>query len=1149
MNKNVMRKDFYMEIRKSLGRFLSIFFIVALGVAFFSGIRSSQPDMLKTGDAYFDGAKLMDIKAVSTLGITEEDVKAVAEVKGVEKAEGGYSVDVLCKDEDNQKVLHVMSMLPEMNKVSVTKGRLPEKTGECLVDDETEYKVGDTIVMKSGTDESLSESLKTDSLKVVGTGSSPCYISFSRGSSAIGTGSVSGFVVVPESTFNMDVYTEVYVRAQGADKLTAYSQSYKDNIKQVIENIEEITDVRGEIRKKQLVGDADEELDKAKKELADGKKEADEKLSDAKKTIEEGEEKIKDARAQIADGESQIAQAENTLNSKQKELNDAKAQYDSGTQQLDEGKAAYEQGLAEYNQKKETYTQQLDEGKAALNQGRQELDNNWNHYNQVNSQYQSLVNAVSQLEAAALVQQQKIQELDPDAPDYAEEKAKLEAGLEKIQTDLATAQAGITMIEQQIGSPAEEKLASMKFQLDAAESEYQAKSEELKASEEQLNSQMSEAFNTLNNSRAKLDASETELNSAWSKIVDGQSQIDSGWKQIKEQKAKLKEAREQVAAQEPQLEEGRLEYEKAKKEADDKIADGEAKIKDAEKEISRIEDPKWYVFDRTTLPEYSGYGDNADRMKAIGQVFPVLFFLVAALISLTSMTRMVEEQRTQIGTMKALGYGKAAIASKYMGYAFLATVGGSIFGVLVGEKVIPYIIIYAYGIMYHHMNDILTPYNLYYAGMATGAAVICTMAATSLSCYNELKAQPAVLMRPPSPKKGKRVFMERITFIWKHLSFIWKSTIRNLFRYKKRFFMTVFGIGGCTALMLVGFGIKDSVFEISAEQYKKIQVYDGMAYFQEDAKTEEKDDLKAFLKKDKDVEAFLEVKMQTVTLVNGTKEWDAYESVPSDTKEIEDFVKFHDRITKEKYKLTDKGVILSEKTAKLLGAKAGDTIQIKDTEYGNKDVKIAEICENYMGHYMYMSPGLYEEVYGKGPEYNTVFFKVKEQSRSRLEEIGEDILSQKAVMNITYLREIEKQLNDMLKSLNLVIIVLIVSAGMLAFVVLYNLNNINITERKRELATIKVLGFYDPEVSAYVYRENIILTLLGALAGIVMGIVLHRFIIQTVEVDAAMFGRIINFPSYIYSVAFTFGFSFFVNWVMYFKLKRIDMVESLKSVE
>ena len=511
---------------------------------------------------------------------------------------------------------------------------------------------------------------------------------------------------------------------------------------------------------------------------------------------------------------------------------------------------------------------------------------------------------------------------------------------------------------------------------------------------------------------------------------------------------------------------------------------------------------------------------------------------------------MVEEQRTAIGTMKALGYDKFAIASKYLGYALLATVGGSVIGVLVGEKILPFIIIYAYEIMYHHIPKILVPYNWKYAAIASFAAIICTMAATFLACYRELDTQPAELMRPPSPKDGKRVFLERIGIIWKHLNFTWKSTVRNLMRYKKRFFMTIFGIGGCMALMLVGFGLKDSIFDIADIQYDDIQVYDGSIYLQENLTEEQRQDLRGFLKKDKDVQRFIDANMQSVTLVNGKKERETYECVLEDPGKMNQYIHLRDRKTKEAYELSDEGAIISEKTAKLLDAKEGDSVYIKDEKDGNKEVKIEHICENYMGHYLYMTPKYYEKVYNEKPDYNSIFFAAKDSyTKKQLEKAGEKIVAEDAVLSVGYMHDIEKQLDDMLKSLNLVIVVLIISAGMLAFVVLYNLNNINITERQRELATLKVLGFYNPEVAAYVYRENIILTFVGAAVGAVLGRILHLFVIQTVEVDAAMFGRNINLPSYLYSLAFTVAFSFIVNGVMYFKLRKIDMVESLKSVE
>ena len=515
------------------------------------------------------------------------------------------------------------------------------------------------------------------------------------------------------------------------------------------------------------------------------------------------------------------------------------------------------------------------------------------------------------------------------------------------------------------------------------------------------------------------------------------------------------------------------------------------------------------------------------------------------------MTRMVEEERGQIGTLKALGYGKKSIAGKYLLYALLATLGGSVLGVLVGEKALPYIIIYSYRIMYTHLPHIVIPYQWSYAAMATAAALACTLLATLYACYKALAAQPAELMRPPSPKEGKRILLERIGFIWKHLSFIWKSTIRNLFRYKKRLFMTLAGIGGCMALMVVGFGLKDSIMCIGTLQYQELQVYDGMVYLSDTITDQEKADTKELLSDMKNVDGYAEADMRRVQ-VSANDQGDAesiYQCIVRDKDDISRFLVFRDRKSQETYELTDDGVILTEKMAKTLDVKKGDKIYLGAEGEEKKEVTVTDICENYMEHYVYMTENLYEEVYGAVPEYNTLLFDLKDNSQKKLDQTGEKILKQDGVMNVTYTNSIEDQLNTMLKSLNLVIVVLIISAGMLAFVVLYNLNNINITERRRELATLKVLGFYDNEVSSYVYRENILLTFLSILIGMGLGWILHRFVITTVEVDVVMFGRVINWQSYLYSALFTVAFSLFVNWVMYYKLKKIDMVESMKSVE
>ena len=1096
-------KDFYMEIRKSPGRFLSILFIVALGVAFFSGIRASEPDMRLTGDAYFDESNLMDIKAFSTYGVTQDDVDAISKIDGVEHAEGAYSADFMQIVDKKQKVLHVISLQDEMNQVKLSDGQMPQKAGECLADQDAGYKVGDTIKLRSGTSDEVIDTLTTDTLKVVGLCSSPMYISYGRGSATIGTGTISAFVMVPEETFDMDVYTEVYVQVKGAKNEVAFTDGYDKKVEKVLDQIEDITDERAEIRKQELVNEAQEKIDEAREELEQGRADAASELADAAAKIADAEEQLTNGKAQITSGKKQIDSAKNTLSKKERELEQAQNQYNAGLAQLQEGEAQYEAGLAQYEAAKP-------EAEAKIQSGREEIE-------------------------------KKKQEL-AEAPAKLEQLKQMVAGLEQKQT------AGIITEEEEatLKELKENQIPQLEYFIANGEQLIASGEAELDAAQKQLD----DTAATLAQTKSELDAAKASLNGVPQQLASGKSQIQSGWAEIRKQEKKLEEGAAEIAENEAKVAEAKIEYANGEEEAAQKIAEGEQKIADAEAKVQDIEKPTWYVYDRDTLTEYSGYGENAERLGAIGRVFPVLFFLVAALISLTSMTRMVEEQRTAIGTMKALGYSKMSIAKKYLGYALIATAGGSVLGVLIGEKILPYIIVYAYGILYQHITHILIPYQWIYAWMAAAAAIVCTMAATFFACYKELVAQPAVLMRPPAPKNGQRVFLERIKFIWKHLSFTWKSCIRNLTRYKKRFFMTVFGIGGCMGLMLVGYGIKDSCYEIAELQFRDIQMYDGSVYLKEDISDETRQNLLDYMKDDSDISHYMQTSMKNVTLVNGKNKRDAYQVVFSEPKDVKDYFDFHDRKSKEEYTLDDEGVIISEKTGKLLNAKAGDTIEIKDEENGNKKVKIAHICENYMGHYIFFTPSYYEKVYGENSEYNSIFFAgQKGDTQEDYNKIGEDILTQDGALSVSYMRDIEKQLDDMLKSLNLVIVVLIISAGMLAFVVLYNLNTVNITERQRELATLKVLGFYDLEVAEHVYRENVLLTFIGAAVGVVLGKFLHAFIIDTVEVDTAMFGRNINFSSYMYSLLFTILFSLIVNGIMYFKLKKIDMVESLKSIE
>ena len=1042
MKKKALRKDFYMEIRRSLGRFMSIFFIVAIGCSFFSGIRASEPDMRYSGDAYFDEKNMMDIEVISTLGLTDDDLQAIKDVDGVSAAEGSYSVDVLCSEGDNQIAVHVMSLMPTMNQVQLEEGRLPEAENECAVDvdylNESSLEIGDEITFSSGSDDDITDTLKTDTFTITGTVSSPNYISFQRGSTTIGNGSLAAFIVVPEDSFSLDVYTEIYAQVDGAKEMTAFTDAYDDRVQEAMDAIEAIQAEREQIRYDEIVDEANEALEDARQQV-----------SDAETELEDGKAQ---AEAELADARQQLDDAQEEVDSGWQEIESSREQLESSRQQLVDSQAEVDRGQEELNANIDALNQQIDE----LNAAKEE--------------YNSLAASGATDDVTM---------------------ATLNAMYEEIQKGEAA-------------------IAQAQDQIDSA--------------------------------KAELESGQDQINSGW-------NQITAGEQELADAEAKLEEAEAEIADGWEEYYEGEAEAEAEIADGEQKIADAKEELADAENEINDIEMPEWYIYDRSNLPDYTGYGENADRMRAIGEVFPAIFFLVAALISLTTMTRMVEEQRTQIGTLKALGYERHSIAGKYLGYALLATVSGSVVGILFGEKVFPYIIINAYGIMYQHMNDIVIPYNLEYGLGAAAAALASTLLATIFSCYKELREQAAELMRPPTPKQGQRVMLERVKFIWKRLNFSWKASIRNLVRYKKRLFMTIFGIGGCMALMLVGFGLKDSIFAIVDIQYGEIQLYDGNIILSDDATEEEKSNIITTLEKDSKMDGSTEGILSQITVGNGEEWHDVYLDVPKNVEEFSEFVVLQDRVTNEKYELDDSGAILTEKMATELDVEPGDTVTIRDENRGDLEVEISAVCENYMSHYLYMTPAYYEKVYGEQPDYNSIFYKTADRITEEAERIGEEALTLPGALSVSYTTDLREQVDNMLGALDEVIVVLIISAGMLAFVVLYNLNNINITERQRELATLKVLGFYNGEVAMYVYRENIVLTVLGAVFGIVLGKFLHGFIIVTVEIESVMFGRNIDLSSFIYGFLLTILFSLLVNGAMYFKLKKINMVESLKSVE
>lgn len=1223
MKKKALTKEFFMSIKKTYNRFISICLIVMLGTAFFAGVKAAEPDMQESADIFFDDSKLMDIRVLSTLGLTEDDVTAISAIEGVESAIPVYTYDVLTEKDEKQHVIKLMSETTDINKITVTEGRMPQESGECLADWLLEqnygYKIGDKITISSGDDKAIEDIVNTQTYTITGFGKSSYYLDLTRDSSTIGNGSMSGFLIIPEDNFTLEAFTEIDVLVDGAIALDCYSDAYEDAVDKVTQKIKDIAGNRCEIRYAEVVREAQDAIAEAETEVSDGEQE----LADAKEKLEDGWEQLADAKTQVSDGEKELDAAKDKVADGEQELADAKTQLADGQKQISQAKqqisdgeasiAAYDKELNNGRQKLEDAAKQLADAKTgletlksgigqmeeALNASQTELDASGEDLKQARTEleanrgqidgYRTLV-ATFDSQIAEL--QEKINELQaqidasPGDSDKINERDAQIAKRDAQITERDAMKAGIAEFDQnevlllQNEAAYEEgkkaldakwaELATLKKTYDSGMADYTAgmsayedNLSELNANQAKLNAQkqvlteskqtiaakeqeLASAQNTIAENEASLDSAKAEIAENEKKLNDAQSEINKNEK-------KLADAKNEIKENEQKLTDGQAEYDAEYEENHQKLEDAKADIIQAKADLADVDVPEWYVLDRNYITTCVAYAQDSERIGNIGNVFPVIFFLVAALVSLTTMTRMVEEERVQIGTLKALGYRKSSIAAKYVMYAFLATMLGGTIGTLIGQIIFPAVIMNAYKIAYVTLTDFVTPIHLKYSLISMIAAVVSTTAATLAACYKELLAAPAELMRPAAPKIGKRVFLEKITFIWKHLNFSNKAAVRNLFRYKKRLFMTILGIGGCMGLLLVGFGVKDSIMTIGDRQYNSLHIYQvKMTLADADTDDEKQEVLDSVLKEPTTKAAMLshESTIDACCGTNGEKKQSTYLFIPSNADELDEFVSLQNRISGKKYTLDDEGVVITEKLAALLDISEGDDIYLEVSSLNYKPVKVMHIAENYYFHYVYMTPECYQSLFGKEVEYDEMFVVNKDAEDISYEnDFSAKYLDSSVVSGITFTRTISDRIESMITSMNIVTYVLVVSAGLLAFIVLYNLNNINISERQRELATLKVLGFYDGEISMYVFRENIMLTVLGTIFGIFFGIWLHRFVIMTAELDIMMLGRQIYTKSYIYSILLTIGFSIIVNIVMHWKMKKIDMIESLKSVE
>ena len=1132
--KKALLKDCFKEIIKGFKRFISILLIVLLGVGFFAGIKATSPDMKLTLDTYFDDKNVMDIQVLSTLGLTDEDITELEKLDLIDDAQGTYQTDAIVTAGDKQVVVKLESLASSkqnettdsINALQVTSGRLPENQNECVVEEAfllgTEYKIGDTIKIQidnitddDGNDISV---LKTNELQIVGTVNSPMYISTDRGTTKLGSGVINYYLYVSSDNINANIYTNIYLTVNGANELECYDDKYEDLIEQAEDEIEKIAEARKEARYNALYDKANQKLQDAKKEFETQKADGEKQLQDAENEINSAKQELENGRTEIA---ANRAKANNEFNEAGKQLLDAKNTLQQNENDFNAKKQEAEKQISDYetslNELKQIQTQynnlqtmlstskvQLEDLKKQL----EELENQANHGRattkpqNVNNNVQSQSNGIANTTDD---EKEKIEELKKQINELNASISKIEAGIIVIDKQLEA--QGITDINQTVTytenaiQTAKEELSNGQKKIDSAKAEIQNR-------EEQLNK-------TKNSTYAELDSAEKKL--------------DESAKKIEEAEAELAKSREEFNS---------------------KISDAEKELDDAEEEVNSIERPTWYILDRQQNAGYVSYMQDTDRVANLAQVFPIVFFIVAALISLTSMTRMVEEQRVQIGTLKALGYNKLQIASKYIIYATLATVIGGLIGLVIGFSILPKVIADIYAMVYD-VPDVILEFNMTYATAGMLAAMLCTIGATVISCYKTLKQKPAALMRPKAPKPGKRVLLERITFIWKRLNFTKKVTARNIFRYKKRFMMTIIGVGGCTALIIAGFGLRDAISSMIPSQYGKIDLYNISVTLKDEYKNEELENIDNILKNYEYTEDVLNVNVQSVTIDKNDNTQSIQLIVPQNVEKLSNFIVLKSRTDNdEKYVLDDTGVIITEKLSKLLDIKVGDEIKILNSDDKECNVKVNAITEKYIYHYIYMTPNLYNQLYDTRIGYNVVYVNTTDMEESEEDGFGEQILSNgDYISGVTFMSNTENIFAEVMNNMDLVVWILIISAGLLAFVVLYNLLNANITERIRELATIKVLGFYDKEVYDYISRETIILTAIGMLFGIGGGYFLTLYIIKTCEIDMLMFNPQITVWSYLFGVIITAVFAIIVNIITYFSLKKIDMIESLKSVE
>ena len=1098
MNRSIIKLT-KREIRSSLGRYLAIFAIIALGAGLFVGLRLSRPDFLETYNNYTNKTNFYDFRLVSTLGLTDEDIAEVKKMDGVKLAEGAVGADFLFNTADEDNLIMMAQSIPEnVNQIKLKAGRMPEKANECLADPDMYSKddIGSTIKLSKDNSEQTFDTFAYDEYTIVGLADSVLYINMERGSSTLGNGSVKGYIYIPADGFSTDYYTDIYVCVESEGYV--YSDEYEQSTQKYVDGLEKFMSERAVIRRDAIIDDAMSQLDDAKKQYEDGKAQYDAAKAEYDAGYAEYVQKKSDTEAQLEQARKEIENAESMMGNSSV-IDQKQAELDAAKAELDKGQAEYERGLQQFN------------AKAKL------------AYGAVDEQIAYYENRIS---------------------DKQNDIAAQNAEIESLNAQLAEAQANgdslkVRLIEWKI------KTANDRISRDNADIErynerlevHRQKRAEVDAELEPYRKQLEDAKAQLDAGYAQIESGQAELDAAREMISSGGAQLEAAKKQYEQGKA---EAERGFAEAEKELASGKAQLDTAKAELDK----GAAELDSAEKQIKNINHADTYVLDRDTNAGYVCFESDTNVVQSVASVFPVFFFLVAALVCLTTMTRMIADQRTQIGIMKALGYSSGAIMGKYMFYSGSATVLGSIFGIAAGSFAFPAIVWFGYGLIYN-LSGLTFTMNWPLAAGITAANLAVTLLVTWYCCAKELKCAPAELIRPKAPEAGKRILLERIPTVWNDMSFMQKVSARNIMRYKKRIFMMLLGIGGCTALVLTALGLNDTIQNVVMRQYDDIILYDYEITMAYDMNEEEQeiffsdagDDIKdaVFLYRGlAEVSGGDAIKNATLTVTDG-KKLCKYIDLSYDGEPID-------------YPGRGEAAINYNLARQLGGIEVGDEIKLTTSEKKELTVTVSALFDNYVDSFVFISPETCEEQLGEVPEYKSALANAPDGADINrcAEALTHDV---DGVRGVTLSVDTKARMSSMMDGLLVVVAAIILCAGLLAFIVLYNLTNINISERIREIATLKVLGFYPNEAAHYVFRENLILTGAGAVFGLGLGVALHAFVMNAIKVDMMYFKPHISFLSFAVSIAITFVFAMIVNAIMRRRIDNIDMAGALKSIE